>query len=69
MYADVDPDSAPQEVVWSVYVDPDLDPDVQATIDPNTGLLTVGSVSGNVTVIAKALDGSHVSGQVVIKIP
>jgi hypothetical protein len=67
MFADVDPDTAPQDVVWSVWANESYGETELATIDPNTGLLTALS-PGNVVVIAKALDGSHVDGVLTITI-
>jgi hypothetical protein len=68
MLAEILPVEASQDVVWSVWANPATTETELATIDPNTGLLTALS-PGDVVVIAKALDGSHVSGQVVVTIP
>ncbi len=68
MLAHVLPVDASDDVVWSVWQNPATAGETSlATIDPNTGLLTTFG-SGDVVVIAKALDGSHVSGQVVVTI-
>ena len=67
MLADVLPAEASEDVVWSVWADALYGETTLATIDPNTGLLTT-EAPGQVVVIAKALDGSHVDGMVTITI-
>jgi hypothetical protein len=56
MTVEVSPEDASEEVIWSVWAKEDQSTDI-ATIDQDTGLLT-GVKPGEVTVIAKALDGS-----------
>jgi hypothetical protein len=68
MLADVSPIEASGDVIWSVWANPATTDETElATIDPNTGMLTALS-PGEVVVIAKALDGSHISGQMIVTI-